>query len=315
MLGSYSDHRAVFVEVTKTEHGHGGSGWEFGNCLWSPSRNKAGHDLYHLMREAKAGDLVLHILEDWEPVGGREHRFVGRSFVQSEHESRNDEPPMPGDWAGQAPYYRIALRDYAAFPEAISLTALYGLYEDELRSELATKPALYPFILYDSGRTIQLRQGGYINVCTPALFDLVRQAIGEGPPPPGAPPTPPGAPTPSADREYRETKRLAGERYAFARNPGLVRAARAIRGYQCEACDFDFQATYGELGTKYIECHHVDPLADRDQPTATTTVTDVRMLCANCHRMVHRRRPAVLVEDLRATLGLPPKAPIAELDR
>jgi 5-methylcytosine-specific restriction protein A len=27
----------------------------------------------------------------------------------------------------------------------------------------------------------------------------------------------------------------------------------------CEACDFDFAATYGELGEGYIEVHHIGP--------------------------------------------------------
>lgn len=28
----------------------------------------------------------------------------------------------------------------------------------------------------------------------------------------------------------------------------------------CEACGFDFEATYGPRGAGYIECHHVVPL-------------------------------------------------------
>lgn len=77
MLGQYGDHRRVYVEVTKAENDHGGAGWEFGACLWSPERTKANTDLYRLMREAQADDRVLHVLHDqWAP-GEREHRFVG----------------------------------------------------------------------------------------------------------------------------------------------------------------------------------------------------------------------------------------------
>jgi len=303
MLGEFSGYRQVFVEVTKTAHEHGGVGWEYGTCLWSPSRNKAGGDLYRLMREVQAGDLVLHVLEnEWEP-GSTEHRFAGRSLVSASYESRETPPPSPGDWANQSPYYRVPLRDYAPFPEAISLAAFIGLFDRELRADLKRRPTYYPFTLYAGGTQVRLRQGGYINECTPGLFALVQTVIGEGPPPPGSR-VGQKAPLPSADREFKEARRLAGERYAFARNPALVREARAVRGYTCEACDFNFEDTYGPLGREYIECHHVDPLGARDEPTTHTRVSDVRMLCANCHRMVHRERPALPVEKLRAQLGL-----------
>jgi hypothetical protein len=311
VLGSYGDHRRVFVEVTKTEHEHGGVGWEFGKCLWSPARNKAGHDLYRLMREVAADDLVLHLLHDtWGPRE-REHRFVGCSFAHGPVEVRSDGPPAPGEWADQSPYYRVPLRDYQPFPAPVSLAAFIPLFDAELRSDLAQKPRYFPFINY--GNEIRLRQGGYINECTPALFEAVRHSVLDLPPPAG-PTKSAGTQGASADREFKETKKLASERYAFARNPALIRDARAIRGFECEACDFDFEATYGELGHQYIECHHVDPLGARDNPSTTTTVRDVRMLCANCHRMVHRRRPPMPVEELRANLGLAPRPAIAGLD-
>jgi hypothetical protein len=32
----FSAYDGVFVEITKENHAHGGPGWEFGTCLWSP---------------------------------------------------------------------------------------------------------------------------------------------------------------------------------------------------------------------------------------------------------------------------------------
>lgn len=313
VLGTFNDYRRIFVEVTKAEHNHGGAGWEFGTCLWSPARNKAGSDLYRLMREVAADDLVLHLLHDsWNP-GESEHRFVGSSFAQAAVEVRQDEPTEPGAWARQSPYYRVPLRNYQSFLESLSLAAFIPLFDAELREDLATRPIHFPFTLYNNERDVRLRQGGYLNDCTPALFDAIKQAIGDLPP---APEAKAHARTRrvSADREYKETKRLASERYAFARNPSLVRDARAIRGLQCEACDFDFEKTYGEFGRDYIECHHVDPLGGRREPLSATKVRDVRMLCANCHRVVHRQHPPMHAEELRAHLGLPPRSPIPDLD-
>jgi len=36
----------VWLEITKTSHHHGGKGWEFGTCLWSPSKTTDGKDYY-----------------------------------------------------------------------------------------------------------------------------------------------------------------------------------------------------------------------------------------------------------------------------
>lgn len=66
----------------------------------------------------------------------------------------------------------------------------------------------------------------------------------------------------------------------------------------CEACGFDFHATYGERGSGFIECHHVVPVRDL-RPGARTRLKDLSLLCANCHRMIHVRSPWLTVEQLR----------------
>lgn len=33
-----------------------------------------------------------------------------------------------------------------------------------------------------------------------------------------------------------------------------------IHGTVCQACEFDFEKTYGEIGRDYIEVHYVKPL-------------------------------------------------------
>jgi hypothetical protein len=67
----------VWIEDTKTAvHGHGGPGWEFGLCLWSPSAYEGGSDHYALMREPKIDDLVIHI-NDGDLVGWS---YVSRPF-------------------------------------------------------------------------------------------------------------------------------------------------------------------------------------------------------------------------------------------
>ncbi|OYU94170.1 MAG: HNH endonuclease [Bacteroidetes bacterium B1(2017)] len=56
---------------------------------------------------------------------------------------------------------------------------------------------------------------------------------------------------------------------------------------RCEACNFNFETTYGELGKGYIECHHLIPLANF-QENKVTKLEDLALLCSNCHSMIHR---------------------------
>jgi 5-methylcytosine-specific restriction protein A len=71
----------------------------------------------------------------------------------------------------------------------------------------------------------------------------------------------------------------------------------------CEACDLDFSERYGEIGVGFIECHHIIPLAEIANPRATR-LRDVALVCSNCHRMIHRPRPWLTVDELRAQLAV-----------
>lgn len=73
------------------------------------------------------------------------------------------------------------------------------------------------------------------------------------------------------------------------RNQALSRMAKRVHGYVCEACGFDFEAVYGEIGHKFIEAHHLLPVSKRvGAIVETDPKADFAVLCSNCHRMVHR---------------------------
>ena len=100
----------------------------------------------------------------------------------------------------------------------------------------------------------------------------------------------------SNKQDYLETRRKIKESTFFARNPNLKRDAIKERGCQCEACKFKFGDKYGEFGANYIECHHEDPLSERPEREwlheLKTSIKRVKLLCSNCHRMIHRTIPA-----------------------
>ncbi|MFE3497774.1 HNH endonuclease [Streptomyces sp. NPDC059175] len=68
----------------------------------------------------------------------------------------------------------------------------------------------------------------------------------------------------------------------------------------CEACGFDFEEVYGDRGAGYIECHHVVPLHEAGE--GRTKLSDLALICANCHRMIHRRAPWPTPAELRDSI-------------
>ncbi|MEV6744057.1 HNH endonuclease [Streptomyces sp. NPDC051080] len=49
-----------------------------------------------------------------------------------------------------------------------------------------------------------------------------------------------------------------------------------------------------------MECHHVLPLHVAGE--GHTKLSDLALICANCHRMIHRRAPWPTPGDLRASI-------------
>lgn len=86
----------------------------------------------------------------------------------------------------------------------------------------------------------------------------------------------------------------------YERNPKNRDLAIAIHGMQCQICGFDFEEMYGFLGAGFIEVHHVKPLHLQDEESIIDPATDLVCVCANCHRMLHRKRDGIVtVEELR----------------
>jgi 5-methylcytosine-specific restriction protein A len=88
------------------------------------------------------------------------------------------------------------------------------------------------------------------------------------------------------------------------RNSAAGRRAKSMHGYVCQACEFDFEAVYGELGHQYIEAHHLTPLASlpEDIEVPVDPKTDFAVLCSNCHRMVHRPRRLLSIAELQVLI-------------
>ena len=82
-----------------------------------------------------------------------------------------------------------------------------------------------------------------------------------------------------------------------------AQAADAHGRIRCEACSFDFAEVYGPHGHGFIEVHHLLALSTL-VAGEKTKLSDLAVLCANCHRMIHARRPWLSLDELRSLLKL-----------
>lgn len=97
------------------------------------------------------------------------------------------------------------------------------------------------------------------------------------------------------DLSFVEGKRKLRTHLIRERNPKIIKLAKERFKEKhgrlfCEVCDFDFYEKYGELGEDFIEGHHTIPVSELEDGQSTR-VEDIALVCSNCHKMLHRRRP------------------------
>lgn len=100
----------------------------------------------------------------------------------------------------------------------------------------------------------------------------------------------------------KEGRRRLQKHLRRERDPALVREKKrrhraATGGLACEACGFDFKVWFGLAD--FCEAHHRLPLAEGDSERETR-LEDLAVLCANCHRAIHRLGAEMMtVEELK----------------
>ena len=169
----------VWIENTETKHFHGGTGWELGTCLWSPTKNKSGADFYSLMREPRTNDLVIHFLKDDDIISiDKGKRYLcGFSFIDKPFFKTSKEPPIADKWTGFNEYYRIDLKDFKKFSQTISIKELLETYKNEITIEIKkNNPKKYPFHLSEEN-VLKLTQGMYLSKCEVNLYNAILKVI------------------------------------------------------------------------------------------------------------------------------------------
>jgi len=104
--------------------------------------------------------------------------------------------------------------------------------------------------------------------------------------------------TPEAVRKYAEGRPKTITTKTYDRSPGAREACIEHHGYNCAVCGFNFGKEYGGIGEGFIEVHHLRQIADQGEEYLVDPVNDLRPVCANCHRMLHKVRPPLSIEAL-----------------
>lgn len=111
--------------------------------------------------------------------------------------------------------------------------------------------------------------------------------------------------TAAIKKEVREGKRRMAVHMRLERSSALVAALKKERMEHCngrllcEVCGFDFLESYGPIGAGFTEAHHKTSLAESPEDGRKTSLRDLAIVCANCHRMLHRSPEYPSLESLR----------------
>lgn len=106
--------------------------------------------------------------------------------------------------------------------------------------------------------------------------------------------------------EYGPQKEGAKKEYygkRYERSPINRKKAIQIHGVICNVCGFNYEAIYGARGADYIDVHHVRPISTFAEEQHVDPQADLITLCANCHRMIHRKPNDILsIEQLKVMM-------------
>jgi len=94
-------------------------------------------------------------------------------------------------------------------------------------------------------------------------------------------------------RQERSRSLVDAKRRTFRKANGMLK---------CEACGVSETDLPAKIGEGCFEVHHIAPLGQRTGPIVTR-IDDLALLCANCHRMIHRSIPMFSVSELREVIG------------
>ncbi|RZM79616.1 HNH endonuclease [Leptolyngbya iicbica] len=92
----------------------------------------------------------------------------------------------------------------------------------------------------------------------------------------------------------------------YERNPIARQQCVDHYGCKCVICDFDFEETYGDIGKSFIHVHHLVEISSISNEYSIDAINDLRPVCPNCHAMLHKKKPAYTISEVKQYLTTRP---------
>ena len=229
-------------------------------------------------------------------------------------------PLMEKEYVASAIRFDVTISGQVALARPVSMKVLHYEYEIDLAARLSRIAAILPALATSPAAAEAFEYQAIIKAGVPSsrlqeLSTILREwvslqddpaldlDIGDEEPIVDEPPV-------AADKvelvnlSAEETTRKIRSHFKIERSLKIrkakVKQYKHVNGLiDCENCHFDYAKTYPVLGEGFIEVHHKKQLALL-LPNERTYLSDLMLLCANCHRMVHRARPPHPPEFLAA---------------
>lgn len=104
-------------------------------------------------------------------------------------------------------------------------------------------------------------------------------------------------------KTFREGKSNDVIQTRYERNPeARKRCLSYYNDYSCVVCKFNFEQHFGKVGKGYIHVHHINQMSEIGKEYEIDPIKDLVPVCPNCHAMIHSKRPAFTIEEIKEVI-------------
>lgn len=99
--------------------------------------------------------------------------------------------------------------------------------------------------------------------------------------------------------KYAEGKTMTVLVNSYERNPIARQKCIEHYGVVCQVCNFNFEEVYGAIGKDFIHVHHKVDISTIGSEYSVDPIKDLIPVCPNCHSMLHKKKPAYSIYELK----------------
>ena len=89
----------------------------------------------------------------------------------------------------------------------------------------------------------------------------------------------------------------------YERDPEARKKCLEHYGFKCSICGIILSDIYGDIAANFIEIHHLKELSTIKTEYNVNPIEDMRPLWPNCHSIVHRKKPALSIEEVKKRIN------------